>query len=762
MRSMEPNLVARREKVMDQADRALDKAWPERKGQEYVREMESAAKELESISAEMQASDIEPVEQSRARRYLGSIYADLAPALGAQMLAKSIDAYRKAEMLLAGCRDALEQARLDFNLGNTLRQLDPNNVQQLQEAERRFLSARSVFAVQATHYLARVDEALLSTRNLLRVAPVASAVEKNLADIKKLEQELTAGGDLAAITRKMEELWKRGGGPARLFADVERILQELPVSIKESDKYKELTEQMSKLAPLAVGAEESISRQDAKLLDLLKDRLKADTEQGRVTLERAKTLADALDNFGKAMAPGDDSLQTLMSQFQQMRAKTEAQIANLHYPSHGIERPPKGSRAAALVELCWVLRLFLLEEISRPGKSPSESKAMLDLYVRASEVDKRIYEAGRDEARASVVEKEAFRPLAIEIRNFAARHHPLLAWPKWSGARVPEAPDAVYFSGTTSVRRQVSEICRNLELDLMSARTGETIATARWVQLQKANTAIFDLSAPAGPDQAAVAYELGIALTLGKPVVVLASEDHGVPFDVDVEPVFLSGSTEDITNIGTAIDRSLVWTMPRLRAGTVANTIDYVLTRYAAPRTNTYVDQTLKQLEQLRTEPDPVAATDALRTLVNFLGDPMLIHSTWPPVYPESGVRRLFHVMPYRPKWADAVYRRVEELCTEASVHYRRGDQAEDPNVIRSIWEEISRATHVLVDLTGFSANVALELGIAHTLGRRCLLVGQEGTVERLFPMVAKDRFYRYEVGSSPAFDSLIREFIDR
>ena len=55
----------------------------------------------------------------------------------------------------------------------------------------------------------------------------------------------------------------------------------------------------------------------------------------------------------------------------------------------------------------------------------------------------------------------------------------------------------------------------------------------RWEQLQKAYITIFDLRATAGPDRAAVAYELGIARTLGKPVVVLAQEDQIIPFDVD-------------------------------------------------------------------------------------------------------------------------------------------------------------------------------------------------------------------------------------
>ena len=83
-----------------------------------------------------------------------------------------------------------------------------------------------------------------------------------------------------------------------------------------------------------------------------------------------------------------------------------------------------------------------------------------------------------------------------------------------------------------------------------------------------------------------------------------------------------------------------------------------------------------------------------------------------------------------------------------------------EPNVIRSIWEEINRATHVLVDLTGFNANVALELGIAHTIGRPDLTVGQGNTVKRLFPTIAKRRFYPYKSAQSSELKALVKKLV--
>ena len=753
---MNRDLAKQREEVMDRADRALNKAWPGRQGEEYVREMESAAGELERIAAEMRASAVEPLEQSRAYRYLGSVHADLAPALGKPSLMKSRDAYQKAESLLGKQGDALERAKLDFNYGNTLRQLDANDIKLLHEAERRFLSARKVFAERAPQNVASVDQALSSTRSLLKLAPLANTVEQNRADLAGLEERLKSGENLAEIAARMKEVRERGGGIPGLFAAVQGMVNELPDSARQGDKFGKLKEQMEQLASLAGGGGAAKDPKEREILQLLRKKLDEEAGAGRVTSERARTMADLLDGIGKVMGSGGDDLPSMMNQLQEMRQKAEGQFANLHYLSHGIERPKAGSRAARLVELCWALRLFLLEESFQPGKSEGESKAVLDLNIRASNVDRRIYEAGGDDARARVVEQEALRPLALEIRNFAARHHPMLAQPIWPSARVQVGTNAVLFAGSDKIRGQVAGVCRKLGLDLPGTPKGADVATARWRQLQAANVAVFDLSVAEGPGRAAVAYELGIARTLGKPIVVLAAQDQLVPFDVDVEPVLWSGAARDADAIAEAIDRALVWTMPRPRSGAVLETIQEALRRYSAPPRDTYVDQTLKELRRLQAEPDAVAVAVALKTLAGFLGAdaPMLIHPAWPPAYPEPGKLRLFHVMPFRAEWSDAAADRVEKACGNR-IEYVRGDRVADANVIRSIWQEINRASHVLADLTGFNANVALELGIAHALGRPTLTIAQGADFEP-FPAIAKLRFQLYKSAEGPELGKLV------
>jgi hypothetical protein len=99
--------------------------------------------------------------------------------------------------------------------------------------------------------------------------------------------------------------------------------------------------------------------------------------------------------------------------------------------------------------------------------------------------------------------------------------------------------------------------------------------------------------------------------------------------------------------------------------------------------------------------------------------------------------------MPFSARWSDEVERIAEEACG-GRARYVRGDRGKEPNVMRRIWSELGLSTHVLVDLTGFNANVALELGIAHTLGRSTRVVAQGDTVSHVFPSITKLHVYTY------------------
>ena len=54
---------------------------------------------------------------------------------------------------------------------------------------------------------------------------------------------------------------------------------------------------------------------------------------------------------------------------------------------------------------------------------------------------------------------------------------------------------------------------------------------------------------------ATAAYELGLAFALGKPVVVVATGDERLPFDIDLSPVTLDGE-DDTALLQQAIDEA--------------------------------------------------------------------------------------------------------------------------------------------------------------------------------------------------------------
>lgn len=745
MANTEAELVARRESAMDRADAALDKAWPERQGDAYSNAMRAELRELESIVASMQQTGLGPTIVGRTWRYIGSVRADLAPALGDDWLASAIDAYDQAEHYLRGQDDLLERAKLNFNLANAQRQHFKNDVAKLEEAERRLLAARSTFQEHTPEYLPTVDEAVQSTRSLIQLAVMSQQVDQDRSRVDALGKQIESGGDASEIAREFDAIKNRDGGPLAQVINLQKLIGKLPDSAKKGSQFDELQKMVGAFTSMATDMESTKDPEHSQALDLLRDKLGEEVRDGKVSANKAEALGDLLDQLGMSLGGGDD-IQSLMKKVGNVQAKATTYLEMNHYLSHGIERPPPGSRAAELVETLWLVRRFMLEEMSARNKSDEESKLALNLNIRGSKIDKRIYEAGDDDTKATLVNNEFIRPYQLEARTFAARHHPMLVHPVWRVADTPATANALLFAGPDSGRQLAAKVCRRLALDLLKPATGQSVAAARFRQIQKAFVAVFDLRAEQASKRAAVAYELGIARVLSKPIVVIAAPGQKIPFDIDIEPLLLGGDASDEDELHAAIDRAAAWAMPRPTGSdhSIAATVDEVLRQYPLPQDDVYINQTLKLLDSARD--DPVTVNAALSSLVTYLPDSgvRIINTVWPPAYRKPGVRQLFHVMPFGPDWADDAADCAEAVCDKKGVRYVRGDRVSEANVIHSIWEEINLASHVLVDLTGFNENVAIELGMTQLLGRPSLTVGQAGTVDELFPMIAKQRFYEY------------------
>jgi hypothetical protein len=337
----------------------------------------------------------------------------------------------------------------------------------------------------------------------------------------------------------------------------------------------------------------------------------------------------------------------------------------------------------------------------------------------------------------------------------------MLARPVWSRFGGLVEANRIFFSGPAATRAAIGRaaVALGLEVDWPGRKDTED-AEQRWHDLRAANMAVFDLA----DDDPQVYYELGLALAVGTPLLLLARTETVIPFDVAQHvDVYAPGADLDGFLID-AIDR-VMYGLPSSDVGSsLEATLGYAErltadTRRAAPQ-----GVALQSLRKALN--DPVEFNDALEVLCGYLGDARLdvILPRWPGAYPDVQQPRSFAVMPFRDEHEPA-YRIVEAAAHESGIRAMRNDQSERQQIIASIWEDICRATHVTVDLTGFNLNVCLELGLAHAIGRPTIVMGREGTeksLETRLPSLAKWRCHTYPEGarrSRPLHATLTRFF---
>ena len=104
---------------------------------------------------------------------------------------------------------------------------------------------------------------------------------------------------------------------------------------------------------------------------------------------------------------------------------------------------------------------------------------------------------------------------------------------------------------------------------------------------------------------------------------------------------------------------------------------------------------------------------------------------------------RCFVIMPFTPDWSARVYSRVIRPILEGcGLEVIRADDMFGHDIMEDIWRGINESLVVLADVTGRNANVFYELGIAHTLGKRTIILTQD---DRDVPFdIARYRYIRY------------------
>jgi len=497
----------------------------------------------------------------------------------------------------------------------------------------------------------------------------------------------------------------------------------------------------------------------AGMLRELQQELERRSGSGEISAARRQNLQQVLGSLRQMLERRDPDLDESVGQAQQLRDLMGRMLGGIARPSSRADPAARGSRRARVQQHVGEIKVYLASEVMRRGLAEREHAALSDLYVRCAEATASLDGAADDSTGVVELEVETLRQLALDVRAFALRDHLSVIEPIWAAPAGAQNANAVFFSGGTAIREPLERFCEARGLELGGQPTTRRYAETRWEQLLAANVAIFDLTVPAGPELASVCYELGIALAIGRGIVICADAGARLPFDVHIEPVSIDRDDPE-SSLESGIDAA----MYQRQFGGGDSSLARTHGRLRAQLGST-ADPRLRQgLELLGDEAaqDPVLFHARLGSLAGLLGSeaPRIVTPAWPGDYPGEQAR-CFHVMPFGPAWADAVRDCVARGCAGSAL-YLRGDEMDDPRIIRSIWDEICRATLVVVDITDFNANVALELGIAHALGRRTLIVAQQGdTVLSLFPSIAKLRVYEYSLQDLDAtLGRTIRRFL--
>lgn len=92
--------------------------------------------------------------------------------------------------------------------------------------------------------------------------------------------------------------------------------------------------------------------------------------------------------------------------------------------------------------------------------------------------------------------------------------------------------------------------------------------------------------------------------------------------------------------------------------------------------------------------------------------------------------KMIFVIMPFSEPWSEDVWQdMITPICEELGMMPLRGDKQHGRIITEDIWRGICEARIVIADITDRNPNVFYELGIAHTVGKECILLTQQDEI---------------------------------
>lgn len=616
---------------------------------------------------------------------------------------------------------------------------------------------------------------------------LAVQVQAQIGQLQQQQDDNTAWGH--SFEDRMAYMQARiaSGAPApqsALLGQQQAILQALQQMALAARQWQEPTPAAAPSAPAPKASAAPPAQDSGFDAPGLLAQLKQQFQQARTEMDPAR--AAALDDFMQRLgthidrdaaqpAPADDAsiedrradLQRSMASVSELRRQAE----ELREMQRHVRRPealPPGSRAAVIGP--WVDALVDdvsgLRNTPTPSTRETEAAALKQLHLALIKGRSRLRELAGNDADLRHYERDALRATVHALRLFHRRGHLMLARPVWPGGAARVDPGQALFAGgagADAVLGLVDRECAARSLALGgSAAPGVDTATALWRGMQSASLAVLDLSD--GDPQ--VYYQLGQAYALGTELLLMARRGTRLPFDV-AQAVLTYADTEELASrLPAALDAALYGVqtlgLSALMHSTLARCRDIATRAVGA-------DHTELLLEQLQASVlSPLEFRAALEQFLAQLGNSrlVLIHPRWPAQYPDPEARRAFVVMPFAEalRSTQQLYRELDAALSAAGVLVVRGDIAAGQDIVASIWEETARASHVLVDLTGYNLNVCLELGMADAMGRDTLLFGAAGYAEQRFAAIDKRRIHSYgdEEGGRGALCDQVIGFVRR
>lgn len=126
--------------------------------------------------------------------------------------------------------------------------------------------------------------------------------------------------------------------------------------------------------------------------------------------------------------------------------------------------------------------------------------------------------------------------------------------------------------------------------------------------------------------------------------------------------------------------------------------------------------------------------------------------------YPTSDI---FVIMPFGDDFNPIYYDHIRPVCDGFDLSCKRSDDIFDPNnIIEDIWRLIYNSDLIIADCTNRNPNVFYELGIAHTLGKKVIIITQSSDDIPFDIKYIRHIEYEYTPRGMKEFEGQLKKFL--